>query len=548
MKTRLHAGALVGVTLAAAWPQSASAAAAGSLDTITELFKNGAAAWESTLAGYAMGLFGLLVAIEFTYTLMKLALKGADMTEFGSELVNRIMFVGFFSWLLTNSTTFARAIIDSLRQAGNSASAAGGGTAGIAPSDLFDAGVNMATAIFSSHVDMSLAGLGQFIALSIAGLAVCVCFALIAAFMIVALVESYIVVSAGVILMGFGGSRWTKDFALKTLTYALSVGAKLFVMQLIAGLGETVVKSQAAQLQSGAAVATPADVLVLLGFAAVMLALVKTIPDAVQGLINGSSIGNGGGLAAAGIAGAAAGAVTGGLMGGASALMGASKLAGAQAAAGTGPGGLKGIAQNLGGAAMADVGARLGGRARGGNMGGRMGHQMSHQAKQLSQSMDKPIEPMAPSGGEKAPAGEGSIRGAGEGGGQRAASAGADSAASATSAATATGPAAASADANPASTSDSGEAAQSASANAAASEAQTQASAAPVQGAGSSSGASETGTGASPASTTGGQAQGQTVETPNGKGGGDGQIVSPGSSGIGARLGGRGPKPGGGSA
>lgn len=544
MNKRLHAGALVGVTLAAAWPQSASAAAAGSLDTITELFKNGAAAWEGTLASYAMGLFGLLVAVEVTFTLIKLGLKGADMTEFGSELINRMMFVGFFSWLLTNSSTFARAIIDSLRQAGNVASSAGGGTAGIAPSDLFDAGVNMATAIFSSHVDLSMAGIGQFIALCIAGLIVCACFALIAAFMIVALVESYIVVSAGVILMGFGGSRWTKDFAVKTLTYAVSVGAKLFVMQLIAGLGESIVKSQAAALQTGTAVTSPADVLVLLGFGVVMLALVKTIPDAVQGLINGASVGNGGGLAAAGMVGAAAGAVAGGMAGGVAALMGASKLAGAQAAAGTGPGGLGGMMQNLGSAAAADVGARLGGRARGGSMGGRMGHQMQQQAGQLTQSMEKPMPPMSAGGGaEKAPAGgEGSIRGGGEGqaGGPAdspAAAAGATAAPDSPGGATA-----ASGEGQGASAEGS---APSASAAAATGEGLSSAATDPVQGAGSQSGGEAPAPSASAAS---GQAQGQTVETPKGRGSDDGQIVSPGNSGIGGRLGGRGPKPGGGSA
>lgn len=546
MKTRLQAGALLGVTLAAAWPQTASAAAAGSLDTITELFKNGASAWESTLAGYAMGLFGLLVAIEVTFTLIKLALKGADMTEFGSELINRMMFVGFFSWLLSNSSTFARAIIDSLRQAGNSASAAGGGTAGIAPSDLFDAGVNMASAIFSA-MDFSLSGVGQYLALCIAGLVICACFALIAAFMIVALVESYIVVSAGVILMGFGGSRWTKDFAVKTLTYAVSVGAKLFVLQLIAGLGETIVKSQAAQMQAGSAVSSPADVLVLLGFAVVMLALVKTIPDAVQGLINGSSIGNGGGLAAAGMVGAAAGAIGGAAAGSASAILGASKLSSAKAAAGTGPGGFGGFAASLGGAAAADVGARLGGRANGGSMAGRMGHQMSQQASQLSQSMEKPMPPMG--GGadaQKAPAGEGSIRGGGEAAG---ASAGA-------SAGAASSPGAAgAADQGQSGQPSEGAASSGQGAAGDASQSSASASAAPGEAAASPSGETVQGAGAKQDGSAQAQApeqsgkssqpQAQTVETPKGKGG-ESQIVSPGS-GIGGRLGGRGPKPGSGS-
>ena len=53
---------------------------------------------------------------------------------------------------------------------------------------------------------------------------------LIAAFMVLALVESYLIISMSVIFMAFGGSRWTKDFAVSTVRYTVSVGAKLFVL------------------------------------------------------------------------------------------------------------------------------------------------------------------------------------------------------------------------------------------------------------------------------------------------------------------------------
>ena len=73
--------------------------------------------------------------------------------------------------------------------------------------------------------------------LVMAGLVIEVCFALIAAFMVLALVESYLIISIGVILMAFGGSRWTKDFAISTVRYTVSVGAKLFVLQLLVSIG-----------------------------------------------------------------------------------------------------------------------------------------------------------------------------------------------------------------------------------------------------------------------------------------------------------------------
>ena len=109
---------------------------------------------------------------------------------------------------------------------------------------------------------------------------------MIAAAIILSLVESYIVLSAGVLLMGFGGSRWTKDFALKTVIYAVSVGAKLFVLQLIAGLGAQIIGGWAS-LPEGQSVLAPvnatSNILVIVGSTLVLSVLVKTVPEMIQG-------------------------------------------------------------------------------------------------------------------------------------------------------------------------------------------------------------------------------------------------------------------------
>lgn len=394
----------VGVALAMAYAPSAWAADSGSFDRITDLYKNGAASWEGVLLDYARGLFALLVTIEIAWTMIRLTMKNADFSEFAAEVVNRMMFVGFFGWLLTNSSTFARAIVDSFRQAGNEAAMASGGTGGIRPSDIFDAGMNMATTVLMTKVELSLTGVGQSVALMIAAVLVCACFALIGAFLICALVESYIVVSAGVILMGFGGSRWTKDYAIKALTYALSVGAKLFCIQLIAGLGEAMIKTQALAV-TPASSQKPEDVLVVVGFALVMVVLTKTIPDTVQGLINGTSVSTSGGALLAGMVGGAVAGAAGQALGVGAAVGGAYKLADQQlnptGAPETKPGLRAMTAQamdNITSAVGSDVGARLGGRAKGGTMPGRMGFEMSAKAAELAREAQKSSLPVLGSG------------------------------------------------------------------------------------------------------------------------------------------------------
>lgn len=219
--------------------------------------------------------------------------------------------------------------------------------------------------------------------------------------------------------MGFGGSRWTSDYALKILNYAVSVGAKLFILQLIVGLGQRMIESWVAEFDASNNVA----VLVIVGASIVFLVITKTIPEIVQGLINGTSLGTNAplvGMASSalaasaavgtGVAGAATGGV-GGAVGAGSAVHGAVKLASEQLASssenGSAPTSKAGrlaaltgnATQNLVKAGIADLGGRLSGRRPFGTTGGRMGADMRQQASDLAAERTKPQQPAASSNG-----------------------------------------------------------------------------------------------------------------------------------------------------
>jgi type IV secretion system protein TrbL len=89
-----------------------------------------------------------------------------------------------------------------------------------------------------------------------------------------------------------GGSQWTKDYAIRTLQYAVSVGAKIFVLQLIAGIGLVLINDWTASLDVNKNI----DLVGIIGCSVILLALTKIIPEMVQGIINGTSIGSGGAL------------------------------------------------------------------------------------------------------------------------------------------------------------------------------------------------------------------------------------------------------------
>jgi type IV secretion system protein TrbL len=374
------------------------------LDRIVDLYQSNAGKWEGKLRDLAWTLFWLLALIEFTWAGLRLALRGADFGEWVQEVVQQILFLGFFSMLLRYSTTWAKAIVNSFVQAGGQASAAAGGTMVLHPSNIFDAGLQLALKV---RENTSILEPVDSLGLLICALIILACFALIAMFMILALIEAYVVISAGVLMMGFGGSRWTKDYAIRTFQYALSVGAKLFVLILLVGLAETMFQQWLPQFNAEREV----DVLVVIGASIVMLGLTKNVPAMVQDLINGTSISSGSALvgAAAAVGGAAVGAATS-VVGTSIAAGAAGKLASAQIAASTAAGAgptstMARMAQltgntfkNLGSAAVEDVGRRLSGRAHHGTMAGRMADSMQQRARALRADADKPqIAPPRPS-------------------------------------------------------------------------------------------------------------------------------------------------------
>ncbi len=96
--------------------------------------------WESTVTSAAQSLFWILASIEVGIAAVWLALSAASLDTWFAELVRRIMFIGFFLFVLEQGPSFAKAIVDSLFQLG-----ATGGSA--SPADVFNAGLSVAATL-----------------------------------------------------------------------------------------------------------------------------------------------------------------------------------------------------------------------------------------------------------------------------------------------------------------------------------------------------------------------------------------------------------------
>jgi len=256
-------------------------AGGGQLTDLMQLLLDSAHSWDGKLRNYALTMFWGLAAIQLVWTFVPLVMKQADFGEIVGELAKYVIVTGFFLFLLDNSVSLASAVIDSFRQAGGEASGFG---RALEPSDIFYTALQLALLISDVHTINPFSS----IAAALTSLVVLLGFAFIAAFMAMTIVESYIVVNASVIFMGFGASQWTREYTLTVVRYAVAVGAKLFVLTLIVG-----VINQSATAWAAAYNQDNASMWTMVGLSLVCAYLCKTIPDLIQSVINGTSMGGG---------------------------------------------------------------------------------------------------------------------------------------------------------------------------------------------------------------------------------------------------------------
>lgn len=407
MHRYIFAVALTG-TLLLGFGSPAHAQSALVLDTIVQQFQTQAAGWAATLTSLAQNTFFILAIIELAWAGLRLAFRQADVSEWLAELVNQILFLGFFLAMLENANTWGTTIVNSFREAGRAA----GGTA-VDPSEVFTAGISVAQKV---SAQMSFWAPAASTALLIAAIIIVLCFAYIAACMVVTLVQSYICVAAGIINMAFGGSRWTKDIAIATIRYTVSVGAKLMMLQLLVSIGQNLITSWA----EGFTQVNNTGLFLIIGASCVLAAIVKTVPDEFQRVVGGASLSSGSALVGtaaavgAGVAGVAAGlagapALAANAFRLSSAQLDASDAKAAEANGGQAPERSRiaraaaltgGTAKNFAMAPVRDVGRRLAGDigARHGVATWRMSADLANRRRLLSDDASKPAPP-PPSGG-----------------------------------------------------------------------------------------------------------------------------------------------------
>jgi type IV secretion system protein TrbL len=282
---------VVGVALAL--PQVAMGQATAP-SALLDQYRAARTSWFTAVATAARQLFGILALIEFAWSGAVLLLEKGDLHSWTAGMVRKIMWIGAFFTLLIYGPTWIPAIIDSFEILGQRAA----GTGPLSPSGILMRGISIAGALLKSAGHSGILGnFGTALVTVLAAILTVLGFVAITVQFVVAMIESYIVVSAGMIFLGFGGSRWTAPYVERQIGYAVSTGVKIMLLYMLIGLGMTLSDTWITDAQNVMTTAEPVNAaLEIMGGSLIFTAICWQIPKLLAAVIGGAPALTGGDL------------------------------------------------------------------------------------------------------------------------------------------------------------------------------------------------------------------------------------------------------------
>ncbi len=254
----------------------AAPAWAGVLDDLVQGYQTASSSWLSTLVPMAQRTFGILAGLEIAVGALMWVVNRRTVDEMLLGFIRKVLVLGLFYAFLSEFPLWVPRIVQGFQAAGQAASR----TPQLSPSGVIKAGVDIDVALLST-ADKTAILLAPATAMVVAGavLLVMVAFIGIAAQLVMALVESYLVVTGGVIFLGLAAFRGSAPLADKYIVYAVQVGVKLFLLYLLVGTGLSLTGTWAQNLiQAGQAGANLQPLFDVLGGSLVFALVAWRIP------------------------------------------------------------------------------------------------------------------------------------------------------------------------------------------------------------------------------------------------------------------------------
>ena len=371
----------------------------GFFDTILSMVENATANWVSVGAGktgIGWVIFTSLATLELIWWGITNALRKNDLGEWFSSLFLKMLEISFFGFIVATAPTWMPYIPQQFETIGQKFLAAsqfgappGAATVPLTPSGIMTEAANVEGILWNGGNPTRVAGGGNpttgagtsptnsncsighpincvkqaaenamegmiaSLATVITSLLLYLGFGLVALQLMMTLMEMYMVLGIGSIMLGFLGSRWTVQFGERYASYAASVGVKLLTTYGVSAVMVHMAQQDASWLnQLAAGQVLPVPNMLALGTSGLLGGIMAlTIPSVAGSIMGGAaSLGlshltsAGGGIARAGAA-TALGAAAGGVA--ANAALG--RLAALTSVSGTPAGGIGGAGSSVGG-------------------------------------------------------------------------------------------------------------------------------------------------------------------------------------------------------
>ncbi len=269
-------------TMAAAQQGSASGSY---LNGISTAYRLAAGGWRARLVPIAQQTFMLLAGLEFCVSGLVWAIRRDTLDDLAAKFLLKFTLISFLLTLITSFNVWFPAILNGFAAAGEQV--IGRGT--MSPDAIIAVGGSLSYSILRSisltvlaH-DILIGAFGLVCAIAVAG-----SYIAIAIQVLVVMIESYVVVlGGGVLFLGFAASRWTAAMAEQVIAYALFLGARIFLLYLLVGVGMDITQNFVQIIATGQLFSEPSPLLQVTGGALAFAYLITRVPYDVAWKLTG---------------------------------------------------------------------------------------------------------------------------------------------------------------------------------------------------------------------------------------------------------------------
>jgi P-type conjugative transfer protein TrbL len=240
----------------------------GTLNDILDAFEAATVSWVFNLYPLALKTFFTLATIELGWSLFRHLLAPAASLEGLLDLVIRkIVAFSFSYYLLYFSPAIIPLILTSFQKAGTAAT----GIDALRPSTFLAVGCSLAASFMGQANNLGVL-LDPFAinVLVIASFATVTLFGLMAAIILLTLIESFLVIPCAVFLLPFAATRWTSSLAEGVFTHTFQLGLRLLLFMLVGGILKSFLETWSQQAQTPDLIISP---IAYIGFCGQLLCL-----------------------------------------------------------------------------------------------------------------------------------------------------------------------------------------------------------------------------------------------------------------------------------